>query len=369
MAVRYVRVTTTDAPFAPAVRPTGNVAVVGAAAKGTADLPVQVATPTEAATAFGATGAPDNSVLTRALAALFRQTPGANQVWGVPTGADVATALAQVESLDVQFVVVAGVSLDGTTGAATGPIGKLLDHVVSVSNSVDGKERMGVAMLPKNSTDVSVVAGTLVNDRMVYIAHKSDDDVAAAVAGAIAGQDPSVSMVLKPVAVDSAPFTSAEIDHINLAEGDKDPVRGQGVNWLVDPPLIPGSGIVLGEGYTGNPRGRKFIDAMRTVDDVTFKLKARLIQAIGTLRISRSGLRALVVQMEAVLNPLVSAGVIEGFTVAIPVLQLLDADPASLSAAQLQQINDAQTERLAEVQIGIDYAGAIHRISITLNFA
>jgi hypothetical protein len=290
-------------------------------------------------------------------------------VWGVPTGADVATALVQVEKLDVQFVVIAGVFLDATTGATAGAIGKLADHVVSVSNSVDGRERMGVAMLAKNSTDVSVVKDTLAIDRMVYIAHKSDDDVAAAVAGAIAGQAPSTSMVLKPVSVSSAPFTSAEIDAINLAEGDTDPVRGQGVNWLVDPPLIPGAGIFLGEGYTGNPHGRKFIDAMRTVDDLTFKLKARLIQAIGTLRISRSGLRALVVQIEAVLNPLVSNGVIEGFSVNIPVLQLLDADPATLTPAQLQQINDAQTDRLAEVQVAVDYAGAIHRISITLNFA
>jgi hypothetical protein len=369
MAVRYVRVTSDGDPFSPAVRPTGNVAVVGAAPIGTADVPVQVATPTEAATAFGSPDTPGNSVLTRALVALFRQTPGANQVWGVRTGADVATALIEVEKLDVQFVVVAGITLDATTGGTTGPIGKLLSHVTSVSNTADGKERMGVVMLAKNATDPTVVKDTLVSDRMVYVAHRSDDDVAAAVAGAIAGRDPSVSMVLKPVSVASDPFTSANIDAINGSEGPSSPPAGKGVNWLVDPPLIPGGGVFLGEGYTGNPGGKKYIDVLRTVDDVSFRLKARLMQAIGTLRISRSGLRGLLVQIEAVLNPLVSADVIEGYVITIPVLRLLDADPATLSAAQLQQINDAQVQRLAEVLISIDYAGAIHRISITLTFA
>jgi hypothetical protein len=72
--------------------------------------------------------------------------------------------------------------------------------------------------------------------------------------------------------------------------------------------------------------------------------------------------------MEAVLNPLVADGVIEGYVITVPVLDLLDADPASLTAAQLQAINDAQTNRVIEVLIAVDYAGAIHRIAITLKF-
>ena len=115
-------------------------------------------------------------------------------------------------------------------------------------------------------------------------------------------------------------------------------------------------------------RDVKFIDVQRTIDDCSFKLKARLIRSVGSLRISRSGLRALVVQMEAVLDPMVVGGVIEGYTIVIPVLDLLDADPASLTAAQLQVIQDAQTDRVVEVLVAVDYAGAIHRIAITLKF-
>jgi hypothetical protein len=72
--------------------------------------------------------------------------------------------------------------------------------------------------------------------------------------------------------------------------------------------------------------------------------------------------------MQAVLDPLVAGGVIEGYQIVIPVLDLLDADPASLTAAQLQAIQDTQADRVVEVLVAIDYAGAIHRIAITLKF-
>jgi hypothetical protein len=366
MAVSYVRVNPVVEMFSPVIRPTGNLAIIGAASAGTADAPVQLTSPSDAEAQFGA---PTGSDLTRAAQLAFRQTPGPSQVWGVRTGTDPATALTAVETLDMQFVVVANTVLNATTGGANGTITKLANHVVSVSNTGgDGKERMGVAMLPKGSTNTGIVAGALADDRMIYIAHRSDEDAAAAVAGTVAGYPPHISMLLKQVSISSDPFTAAEIDAINGSETFDSGPAGKGVNWLVDPALIAGAGIYLGEGYTGNPGGKKYIDVVRTVDDVSFRLKARLIFSVGALRISRSGLRSLVVQMEAVLNPLVADGVIEGYVITVPVLDLLDADPASLTAAQLQAINDAQTNRVIEVLIAVDYAGAIHRIAITLKF-
>ncbi|MFE5923678.1 hypothetical protein [Streptomyces sp. NPDC056468] len=366
MPVRYVRVNPVVDMFAPVVRPTGNLAIVGEAANGTDGVPVQVTSPTDATARFGG---PEVSALTKALHVAFEQAPGPSQVWGVKAGADVTGALAAVEDLNVQFVVVAGTALDADSGQDDGSIGKLAAHVKAVSQNGDGKERMGVAMLARDSADPSVVQGKLAMDRMVYVAHKSADDVAAAVAAVIAGHGPSVSMVLKPVGVTSGSFTAAEIDKINGAETDSTPPAGQGVTWLVDPPLLPGAGVHLGEGYTGNPNGSKYIDVVRTVDDVSFRLKARLIKAVGTLRISRSGLRSLVLQMDSVLGPLVADEVIEGYVVTIPLLRLLDADPATLSKEQRGEIDQAQTERLAQVLVSVDYAGAMHRISIDLKFA
>ncbi|WP_329245954.1 hypothetical protein OG223_11140 [Streptomyces sp. NBC_01478] len=385
MAVRYINVKSNVEMFSPVVRATGNVAVIGAAATGTDGKVVAVTSPSGAAAAFGPATIPDpadptkqkpNSSLTAALVTLFGQSPGPAQVFAVKVNgaamgavSDPSAALAAIEELDVQFVVLAATPLDSTSGAATGAIGRLAAHVTDVSDhGGEGKERMGVAMLVKDSADPALVTGTLAGDRMIYIAHRSNEDAAAAVTGTVAGYPPHVSVLLKQVMIDSAPFSVADINKLNQSEQFGDPPKGNGVNWLVHPALLPGGGVYLGEGYTGNPAGMKFVDVRRTVDDVSFKLKARLIKAVGSLRISRSGLRALVVQLEAVLDPLVRGEVIESYAIDIPVLDLLDADPAALTAAQLTVIQNAQTERLAEVLVSVDYAGAIHRIALTLNF-
>jgi hypothetical protein len=223
-------------------------------------------------------------------------------------------------------------------------------------------------MLESGSTNIALVAGALATERMVYIAHKSTQDAAAAVAGTIAGYEPHISLLLKQVNVNTGLFTAAEIDAINGSESFTSPPAGQGVNWLTDPVLIPGHGVYMGEGYTGNPGGKKFIDIVRTIDDVSFKLKAQLIFTIGNLRISRPGLRTLEAQVQGVLDPLVAAEVIVGYDITIPILVLLDKDPTKLTPSELTQIHNAQTQRLVEMLVSVDYAGAIHRIALNLKF-
>jgi hypothetical protein len=363
MAVRYIRVNPVADMFTPVDRPTGNLAVVGAATAGTLNSGIPITNPSDADTTFGA-----GTDLAKAIRLAYQQAPGPSLVYGVRIdGTNLAAALTACEGLDVQFVVIANRPL---AAATTADVTALRNHVRTTSNTGgDGKERIGVAMLAKGSTDTALVAGDLVDERMVYVAHKSDQDAAVAVAGTIAGYAPHISVLLKQVMVTSAAFTSAEINAINGVEANFDtPPQGKGVNWLVDPDLIPGRGIYLGEGYTGNPAGKKYIDIVRTIDDVSFKLKARLINSIGSVRISRSGLRALGVQMEAVLDPLVQNGVIESYVITVPILILLDRDPSALTPAQLQAIKDAQDQRIVQVLISVDYAGAIHRLAITLKF-
>lgn len=370
MSVRYIRVKAIGDLFSPVIRPTGNIAIIGPAATGTDDAKVQITSPVEAATEFGPS---DGSLLTAAVQLVMRQSPGPGQVWAIKAAgagnqpvADPTSALITAEGLDVQFVLLAGTPLNTDDASA---IGALADHVKTVSEQAgDGKERMGIAMLESGASSPAVITGSLADDRMIYIAHRSQQDAAAAVAGTIAGYDPHVSVLLKQVSIDSEPFTSKEIDELNGSETFASGPAGKGVNWLVDPPLIPGAGVYLGEGYTGNPGGKKYIDVVRTIDDVSFKLKANLIRSVGAVRISRSGLRALTVQLETVLDRLQADEVIEGYRVVIPVLELLDANPAALSAAQQEVINQAQTTRAVEIFAAVDYAGAIHRIAITLKF-
>ena len=61
-------------------------------------------------------------------------------------------------------------------------------------------------------------------------------------------------------------------------------------------------------------------------------------------------------------------GVIEGYKIVIPILLLLDKNPATLTPSELQQIGSAQADRLVQVIIELDYAGAIHRLAIKLKF-
>ncbi|MER5199985.1 hypothetical protein ACWD3J_41520 [Streptomyces sp. NPDC002755] len=371
--VRYVRVKTEGVPFAPAVRAFGNVGIIGVAtpsANPPADfLPPNVPhlfTDVNEARRI-ATGA-----LGEAIATALVQEPGPSEVWGVRLAQSNAydDALAKMGTVNVQLVLFAGtaLALSTPTGGQPTPtpaIVKLAEHVVAPV--ADGMERIGVAMLAKGAADPAVVVGSLVSERMVYVAHKSDDDVAAAVAGTIAGHEPHVSLLLKQVKVSSEAFTAQELIKLNDSEGaNTGGPAGKGVNWLVDPPLIPGAGVYLGEGYTGNPGGKKYIDIVRTVDDVTFRLKARLIGTIGNLRISRSGLRGLVAEMETVLEPLRRAEVIEEYEIVVPILSLLDKSQRTPAEDALVQA--AQTERAAEAMVRVDYAGAVHRINITLKF-
>lgn len=370
MAIRYIRVKTTEDSFTPVSRPTGNLAIIGAAeatAPQPANVPFEVASPADLP--FGA------SDLTRAIRLAARQSPGPSLIFGIrldPT--DLDAALKAAETLNVQFVLLANTPLDTDTGPGTAAVLKLVAHVTSVSNS-DGRERMGVAMLPKGSTNVALAAGTRGSERMVYVAHKSDQDAAAAVAGTIAGYPPSTSMLLKAVTIDMPdPFTDQEIQTINGQETGPpnetlSPPAGQGVIWLVDPPLFPGRTIVMGEGYTGvQGPGKKFIDVVRFVDDLTFKVKARLMATIGTARVTRAGLRGIALLIESVLDTYVDDGVIDagGYAVTIPVLVLLDKDPATLTLAQLRRIKDARDQRVIEITVAVKYAGAVHRIGINL---
>lgn len=372
MPVRYIRVNPVSDIFSPAIRAYGNIAVVGAVtppAMPPADLlavnaPTIFTDPSEAKRrAPGALGT--------AIALAFAQAPGPTVIQGVRVDStNWEIALAALETQDVQIVLLANTSLDATTGATTGAVRKLVDHVVGTSTiGADGMERIGVAMLDSGVSSPALVAGALANERMVYIAHKSTEDVAAAVAGTIAGYEPHISMLLKKVNVSTASFSAAEIQTLNGSETFQSGPAGLGVNWLVDPVLLPGAGVYLGEGYTGDSGGtKKYIDIVRCIDNVSFLLKSQLIRSVGTVRVSRSGLRALIAQMEAVLDPLVRAEVIEGYEVVVPILALLDKPPNTLTAAELAQVSKAQNDRVVRVLAAVVYAGAIHRLSVTLKF-
>lgn len=370
MAVRYIEVTPLVKMFKPATRAFGDIAIVGLAdsdATGPKKTPVPITNPdsvgygTDAATKDLAVDdkAWFKGALGRSVRTALSQSPGPTTVWAVRMEANgLADAMKEVGKLDVQFVVIAETPLKSATDGKT-EIEALAEHVSTVSSKGgDGKERIGVAMLAKDATDAGVVTSKMSIERIVMVAHRSTEDAAAAAAGTIAGYEPHISALLKQVNIGmDALFTDSEIQAFDTAH----------INWLTDPVLIPGKGVFMGEGYTLGT-DMPYIDIVRTVDDISFRLKAMLIRSIGELRVSRSGLRALASQMTAVLEPLRQREVIEGYDVFLPLQVLLDKDPTSLTLSELQQIHNAQNDRRVSAIVAVNYAGAIHRLNITLKF-
>jgi hypothetical protein len=366
MPVKYIDVAAVSDLFVAATRAFGDIAIVGKGAAGTAaSAPKEFTSPAAAIAAYPAAAPGTLTDLAAAVSLAFKQTPPPTRVWGVQVAAtspDWDAGLAAVANLDVQIVALANTPLNTTTATV---IGKLATHVATVSNTGgDGKERIGVAALDPSLSATAAAAlntGDVKNERMFLIAHKSStDDAAAAVAGVIAGYQPHISMLLKPIALNqSAVFSDTEIDTFNNAS----------INWVTSPVLIPGRANFLGEGYTADPsKNKKYVDIVRTIDDVNFRLKAALIQAIGKFRVSRSGLRGIVTIAQSVLTPLVSRQVIEDYQVYIPLLVLFDKDPTALSAVELAQIQQHQADRSVDIVVTVAYAGAIHRLHIDLVF-
>jgi hypothetical protein len=372
MSVRYITVTPLTNMFVPATRSFGDIAIVGAidnAAQGPKKTPVPITNPN--AVTFQTN--PNNGKpvddpawfqgdLGTSIRTCFAQAPGPTTIFAVATdpadaGNAIANALNVVASVEVQIVLLANTPL-GAAGLNKAPIEALAAHCNTVSTTGgDGMERIGVAMLGSGITDPTLVTANMAQNRMTMLAHKSGQDAAAAFAGVIAGYQPHISLLLKQISVDSQVFADGEIDTFNTNR----------INWVTKTPLLPGQALYVGEGYTLGP-DMPYIDIVRTIDEISFDLKAALIRSIGNLRVSRSGLRALGAEMTAVLQPLQDDGVIEQYQVFFPLLVLLDKDPASLSATELQEIHNAQATRVVEAIVTVEYAGAIHRLNITLKF-
>ncbi|MEU9094424.1 hypothetical protein [Streptomyces sp. NPDC048428] len=305
------------------------------------------------------------SDLAAAISLAFRQTPPPTKVWGIEVAFDNpvwSTALTEAEDVPAQILVLANTPLNEQPSTKH-PVELLAKHVTEVSNTGgDGKERIGVAMLDQTLTQAKQVAlnkGSIHDNRMVLVAHNSaKDDVAAAVAGVIAGHEPHISLLLKSVSLEMPDlFTATEIQTY----------YDNSINWVTSPVMLPGHGLYLGEGLTASPSGnKKYIDIVRTLDDISFRIKAALIEAVGDLRIDRPGLRTVVTLVQSVLSPQVSRGVIEDYTVHIPLLVLLERERATLSADELKQIGNGRSGRSVDMEVSVVYAGVIHQIAVKL---
>jgi hypothetical protein len=385
-AYPYVNVTIDTSALVPvAQRSPGVVAVVGNAAAGAAaqaGTPVQVTDHDSVMAAFAARSAANP--LTASLDLVLAQDPGPSTVYGVATGSagDYAGALSGLEAADdVTFVCLAGEASVGAATAGNTPATGLMalkEHVEAMSAA--GHKRMAVAMIdPATAKSAGYAAdvlsgyGALTSDdgRMILIAARGAAadpsrpaqaaDAAAAAMGAIAGYPPSTSLVLKQVRGFAMPVTS------QYTPAEISALAGAGVIPLIDPALIPGTGLYMADGGTlsADP-ARNYVDIVRVLDDLEFQLRAGLIGAVGDSRITKAGLTSLRVRVEGILGPLQQAAVIDDFSVVIPLLSILSLPEASRSAADSAQVVSARGTRQVTVLVSIAYGPAIHRLNVTL---
>lgn len=378
-AFPYIQVTVDTSKMLPVPqRSAGVIAVVGVAGTGSAavNTPVAVSNASEAADLFASRDASGKVVPTplyNSLVLAFEQDPQPSKVYGVKVASDHAAGLVALEGVDdVTFVSLANVTALGaaaTDSAGATSLMALKDHVERVSAS--GSRRVGVAMVDPTIGRSATYAATVATQynglessdgRMILVAARgSSDDVATAAMAAIAGYAPHVSVLLKQIRGVSMPlasqYSASEIKA--LSEANIDPI--------VDPSLIAGDGLYFGEGRTfSSDPTRLFVDTIRLLDDLEFKLKAALIGLIGDARITKSGLVRVKTRIESVLGPLEDQDILAGFDIAIPVLDILSRPESTWSAGDAAAVTTARANRAVDVQVSVKYGPAVHRLNVTL---
>jgi hypothetical protein len=384
IAYPFIEVSITPPPPPVAERAPGVIAIVGITPAGgdggvtPANTPVEIDTLDDAVTSFAAKNA-DGTVKANALynsiELAFLQNPRPSKIYGIRvSGTNYAAALASLEGVtDVTFVSLANETSvgDPTTAPPTG-LHALKLHVENMSGQ--GLSRIGVAMVDpahaKSATYAADVIGaltaphTLVSSvsRMVMIAARgAGGDMATAAMAAIAGLAPQTSVVLKPVVGVNIPheqrYSPSEI--IALSNANIIPI--------IHPALVTGDSLNFGEGrlFTSNA-SLLFVDLVRVIDDVNFKLQAGLIGAIGDARITKAGLTLLKTQFHAILDQVVDSDEIDEYDVDIPILDILQTPENTWTAAQNQEVVDARANRLLDCFVTIVYGPAVSRLQISL---
>lgn len=367
-----------------AQRAPGVLAIVGSTGgDGTAadNDPFEIAELSDAVALFNSldgNGVPNPETdLYKALKAAFLQDPRPAKIYGVKlNGADWAAALQSLEAADdVTFVALAAAPVQAGAAGVNDAVTALKGHVEA--QSADGNKRIGVTAIDpgigKSDTygdDMIALATPFKGSvpRMVMIAARGaiDDndaaaEIAAAGASAIAGQAPATSVVLKKIRGFRMPLAG------QYSPGEIMKLSNDGIIPVVDPALVVGESLHFAEAtmYTTDA-SQKYIDIVRLLDDVEFRLKAGLIGLIGDARITKSGLASVIRKGEGILGVVQNTGAITGFSFVIPVYNALLKPEAARSATETQIIFTARSERLVDMFVTIVIGPAIHRLKIAL---
>ena len=381
VAYPFIRVDIVAPPAPVAARSPGVIAVVGRTPAGAPgggapiNAPRIVGSAADATNLFAARtpgGAPIPTALSTSLLLAMQQDPAPSKIYGVRVdAADYASALVALEAIDdVTFVSLAH-------EFAIDPLLALKAHVEGAS--ADGAKRIGVAMAdPTRARSQTWVADTITSltgagkvlrsdvSRMIVVAGRAASDAlapdfATAAMAAIAGFAPEVSPVLKQVRGTAIPhelrFSPTEIKALSA----------EGIIPIIHPELIPGEGEYLAEGalFTGDAQ-RLYVDIVRVLDDIEFRLRAGLIGTIGDARITRPGLTLVKAMADSILGPLKRRAMIDDFAVVIPLLERLAIPETARTPADVNEITTARAGRAVDMTVTVVYGPQIHQLGVKL---
>lgn len=381
VAYPFIKVDIVPPPAPVVSRSPGVVAIVGktptGANGGTAPVnaPREVSSPAEAVDLFAkrsAGGAAVDTTLSTSIALAFQQDPRPTKIYGVRVdGNNYANALTSLEAVDdVTFVALAS-EFDIDAQMA------LKAHVENVSAA--GSKRIGVAMVDptraRSQTWAADTVGSLTGagkvlrsdvSRMIVVAGRAASaalapDFAVAAMAAIAGQEPQISPVLKQVRGVPIPkelqFSPSEIKALSA----------EGIIPIIDPELIAGEGQYMAEGvlFTADAT-RPYVDIVRVLDDLEFRLRAGLIGTVGDARITRPGLTFVKTVAEGILGPLKRRAVIDDFTVTISMLERLALPESARTPADVNEITNARATRAVDMTVTVVYGPQVHQLGVKL---
>jgi hypothetical protein len=378
-AYPFIEVFIDTSQLAPvAQRAPGVIAIVGSAdGGGTApvNVPLVVDTLGDAATLFAAVsgGVATPNPLYESLRLALLQDPRPSKIYGVKlAGTDFGAGLAALEAADdITFVSLANVT-------AVADLNKLKAHAENMSAA--GQKRIavmmvdpGIAKSPTYASDVHTGLTGTPNlessvSRVLMVAARgarndigAPADTASAAMAAVAGFAPSTSIVLKRV----RGLTVAVADQYSPSEIKA--LSEFGIVPIIQPALIVGGGFFFAEGRLFTTDAELlFVDVVRTLDDIDFRLKAGLIGAIGDARITKAGLIDLKTRVDGIMGPLKTAATIDDYTIDIPVLNILAIPESAQTAGERALVAEARANRTVDVFVSVTYGPAVHRLRVTL---
>ena len=135
-------------------------------------------------------------------------------------------------------------------------------------------------------------------------------------------------------------------------QGLTDNGNNNNINPIIDPEPIVGNNLYLAEAeHSRGMFAGQYIDEIRVLDDIEFRLRAGLIGAIGDARITKMGLTTVQIRAEESCVELLNRAVIDDFADRHPGPRHPEHAETSWSPGDSQTVDDARGHRIVDMYV------------------